>query len=174
MRSLDFVKERIASGKTALTDIKWSRDFIEVDFKLIYKNLFGVDFPNKGTSLKHEDILVAEFIYDPNADFNYFATSKRIHDGTLLFVYKTFADLYNSVFTCCTYNKEVIEKLKMHEKNPNFYKKYHFKYTVGDIVCGTEIDGDYVPKDKKWMRERTTAMLPIKFEIVENIVWNEE
>lgn len=168
MKSLEYVKNRIASGKTDFTDIKWSGDFIEVDLKGIFKNQFNVDFPDAGAIAQHDDILIAEIIYDPDADFNYFATSQRIHDGTLLFVYETFADLINKVLMCGTYNKEVIENLQLPKDNPEFYKKHHLKYTIGDIVWGTEMGGDYVPKDKLWMRERTTAMLPIKFEVVDN------
>ena len=36
------------------------------------------------------------------------------------------------------------------------------EYIVGNFVVLIEYDGDFVPADKPWMRERTTVLLPIK------------
>lgn len=90
--------------------------------------------------------------FDQNADFEYFTSASSVHDGTVAFV----AELLNDriIAVCCgsTFRKDV--------GGPRGGDKIH--YVVGNFVMLTEHDGDWVPTDKKWMRTRTTILLPLK------------
>lgn len=171
MKSLEYIKQTIASGRTGLTNVDWE-DLSETSFKDAFKQMYQHDFPEcnriETRTSKDGGDLIAEFIYDPDVDYNYFSMERSTHDGTFLFIGETITKLLHKVFMCGTYNKEVMDGIPSPMEDENFFKMHHLKYTVGDIVLGTEFDGDFVPEDKKWMRERTTAMLPIKFEVVSN------
>lgn len=166
MKSLEYIKNRIATGETGLTNIDFD-DLSETSFKDIFKQMYQHDFPdcNKVEIKMKDGTIISEIIYDPDAEFNYFSMERSTHDGTFFFIGETINNLLMKVFRCGTYNKAVLDEVP---DSDEYFNTHHFKYTIGDIVLGTEYDGDFVPEDKKWMRERTTAMLPIKFEVVSN------
>ena len=70
------------------------------------------------------------------------------------------------VLACQTYNKAVVSE----PVDMDFFNTHYFKYTVGDIVLCQEYDEEFSTKEKPWMTRRTTALLPIKFEVFEK--WN--
>lgn len=90
--------------------------------------------------------------FDGNADFDYFTSESCIHDGTLYFIIKTMDECVRKVCLAQTYNK--------HTGAPESGDS--IQYIVGNFVILTEYDGDFVPADKPWMRERTTVLLPLK------------
>lgn len=166
VKSLDFVTERIKSGSTGLTDIKFDQ-ITELYFRDMFKTIFEQEFPEDNkVMIESDNKLIAEVIYDPNADFNYFSMTRCIHDGTLSFVIQLIEELLTKVFGCKTYNQEVLPNAQDFDI---FIQTHYIKYTIGDIVLGVEHDGDFIFEDKEWMHERTTAMLPIKFEVIEKI-----
>lgn len=169
MNSLKYIIKRIESGETSLSDIRWDK-LGKMNFKDAFYLTYHSDFSecNKSEVKTPGGDLIAEFIYNPDTEYNYFATERSTHDGTFLFIGETIKRLVQKLFSCGTYNKNVMKNIPAPEEDPDFYNTHHLKYTFGDVVLGTEFDGDFVPKDKKWMRERTTAMLPIKFEVVGN------
>lgn len=90
-----------------------------------------------------------------DTNFDYFASDSHIHDGTLVFTKSLIYNLVKRVCCCSTYNKKLREP-KAGDK---------VKYIIGNFVILNEYDGDFVPNDRPYMRERTTVLLPLKFEI---------
>ena len=78
--------------------------------------------------------------------------SSLIHDGTLLFVSNAISDCIKNVVRAQTYDSR---------KGPH---KSHVKYTLGNLVVLNEYNKDFASPDKPWMIERTTVLLPIKYE----------
>lgn len=94
-------------------------------------------------------------LFDSDADFDYYTSSSSIHDGTIAFI-------YDNVMKC------VLKVVQLQTRNacipsPDFGDEVTF--TVGNFVILNEYDGDFVPKDRPWLRERTTVLLPLKMEI---------
>ena len=89
---------------------------------------------------------------DPNGDFDYFTSDSFISDGTFLFWADCIDGLLRKVLSLGTYNKEL-------GMPPNGCT---VNLIIGNAVSCAEYDGDLVPADKKWMRERTTILLPLK------------
>lgn len=98
--------------------------------------------------------ITAEIHYDPDADFDYFTSVSSINDGTLCFYFQDLANCIGKVIGILTYAKW--------KKPPKAGD--HIKYTIGNYIVLDECGGDYVPKDKPWMKTRTTIMLPVKYE----------
>lgn len=94
--------------------------------------------------------------FDNNADFDYFTSASCIHDGALVFVENTICRCVKNVCLARTYNKN-IGALESGDS---------VEYVIGNFVVLTEYDGDFVPNDKPWMRERTTVLLSLKFKKV--------
>lgn len=90
--------------------------------------------------------------FDCNADFDYFTSESCVHDGTLYFIRETIDKCVRKVCLAQTYNKNI----RAPESGDSI------QYIVGNFVVLTEYDGDFVPADKPWMRERTTVLLPLK------------
>lgn len=90
--------------------------------------------------------------FDDNADFDYFTSESCVHDGTLYFIREAMDRCVRRVCLAQTYNKNT--GAPEHGDN--------IRYVVGNFIILTEYDGDFVPADKPWMRERTTVLLPLK------------
>lgn len=67
----------------------------------------------------------------------------------------------NRIFNCETYNKSIVNE----EINIEFFNKKYFKYTVGNILLNNEYNDSFATKEKPWFRQRTTVIIPIKFEV---------
>ena len=89
---------------------------------------------------------------DPDGDFDYFTSDSFISDGTLLFWAECADGLLREVLSLETYNKELGAPSNGCTIN----------WVIGNVVSCAEYDGDWVPADKKWMRERVTMLLPLK------------
>lgn len=177
MKSIDYIKERLKDGYATNIDINKLNLIEEVDFITVFNELFdeeGANFLESGIKMQLKDgTTISELVYDGDAEYNYFSTSTSINDGTLYFDVEPIADILKRVLTCQTYNSEIMEGLPNVDEDRQFYETHHIKYTVGDFVVGVEFadssedDVDWLDKDRPWLTKRTTAMLPIKFEIVE-------
>jgi len=170
MKSFEYIVGRIRNGDTNLPkDIHCT--FFSYNFDEVFNKMSDNKFPESNNfNIQTEDgNVLAEVIYDPDADFNYFATERMVHDGTLLFIGETAQKVVEKVLKCNTYNKNIIDESQLDD---DFFNTHHFKYRVGDVIMAEEHNGDFVPTGKPWMKDRTTAMLPIKFEVVDNVVDN--
>lgn len=155
-KSLDFCKAVAQDvSRSRYTDRDWNNaiEFPETE-ELFDKYLHGGrNFSIDGEAEDGADIhFDASLSFNSNADFDYFASESRIHDGTLFFIGKVMDMLVRRVCLAQTYNKNI--------GAPEHGD--HIRYTVGNFIILTECDGDFVPTDKPFLRERTTVLLPLK------------
>ena len=164
MKSLEYVKQRIAEGNTGLSNCSYKSmtEFYTVD---IFEKMYKSRTLETGITVGNSDHQIANIYYDPEADFNYFSMSRNTNDGTLMFDFEAMKDVLHKVLSCQTYNKSILSEVP---NNEEFFNTHHFKYTVGDIVLCQEYGDEFGTEEKPWMKRRTTALLPIKFEVVQN------
>lgn len=165
MKSLDYIKQRIREGTTNLSDCDYE-SMVEVNTVDIFEKMYNSRGLEAGIIVGTKDNEVANIKYNPDADFNYFTMSRNTNDGTLMFDFETMQDVLCKVLSCRTYNTAVLSEIPNDEE---YFKEHHFEYTVGDIVLCQEYDDNKFSTDEKpWLTRRTTALLPIKFQVVEN------
>ena len=99
--------------------------------------------------------------YDPDADFQYFTISTSVHDGTLLFVLDNARSCLDKIFQLETCYAPI--------GVPKNLNGAELHYTVGNFVVINEYGEQFATKEKPWMLERTTVMLPIKYGFKEMI-----
>lgn len=166
MKSLDYIKQRISDGDTGLSKCKYESmvEFNPVD---IFEKMYESRALETGITVGNSDYQAANICYDPEADFNYFSMSRNANDGTLIFDFEAMQDVLCKVLSCQTYNKAVLTEVPDDEE---YFNTHHFKYTIGDIVLCQEYGDEFATEEKPWMKRRTTALLPIKFEVVEDSI----
>lgn len=108
---------------------------------------------------KDEDRVIADLTYNPDADFDYFTTENCVCDGTLVFMNELMAKILKKIESLNTCYSPVLEGL-----TPEDIVNYIIHYEVGDFVTNSHII-EPPDKDKPWMCDRFTVMLPIKFTI---------
>lgn len=163
MNSLQYIKRRISKGTTNLSDCNYEtmEVFNTID---IFEGMCNSRSLENGVTIGTDNNKIAEIFYNPDVDFNYFVMSRNSNDGTLLFDLKAMQDVLSKVLYCQTYNKAILSEVPDNQK---FFDTHCFKYTVGDIVlCQEYDDSKFATDEKPWLKRRTTALLPIKFEIV--------
>ena len=90
--------------------------------------------------------------FNPEADFHYCTSSSSCHDGSLLLLSECVESCVQNVVCLRTYDKTVGEP-----KNGD-----HIKYTIGNFIIINEYDTEkFATKEKPWLMERTTVMLPL-------------
>lgn len=155
--SLEFCK-RIAQNpaRSTYSDREWSNAIEKLDTKLLFDEILNGDYKYRCTSYVDHDRLEfdIEIEFNTDADFDYFTSETIIHDGSLCFAIELMNRCVHNVVCGRTYNKNIGEPERGN----------HIKYTVGNFVFLNEYDGDWVPSDKPWMRERVTVLLPLKYE----------
>lgn len=163
MDSLQYIKQRISEGTTNLSDCNYKtmEVFNTID---IFERMCNSRSLENGVAIETDNNKIAEIFYNPDVEFNYFTMSRNSNDGTLLFDLETMQDVLSKVLYCQTYNNAVLSEIP---DSQDFFDTHCFKYTIGDIVLCQEYDDNKFATDKKpWLKRRTTALLPIKFEIV--------
>lgn len=98
---------------------------------------------------------------EPDADFEYFSSFSSIHDGTLLFVRECADNCAYKIVAGETYDNRI--------GCPKDGDTVHF--TVGNLVVLNEYDmygTKFAPKDRLWLHQRTTVLIPIKMRIEEH------
>lgn len=155
--SLEFCKKRASDPNcSSYSDRDWSKAF-ESESNHLVSSIFtnGEREYNLTASLDngvriHYHI---NFEVDPDGKFDYFISDSFLSDGTLLFLDESLNKLLCKVFSLRTYNKEL-------GYPPNGCT---VNLTVGNFVILNEYDGDWeIPEEKKWLRERTTVLLPLR------------
>lgn len=163
MKALQYIKKRIEEGTTNLSDCNYKtmEVFNTVD---VFEKIYNSRNLEKGVVLETiSKDKIAEVFYDADAEYNYFTMSRNLNDGTLLFDLEVMQDALYKVLSCQTYNKEVLSEIP---DSQEFVDTHYFKYTIGDIVLCQEYDDKFTTDEKPWLTRRTTAILPIKFEVV--------
>lgn len=162
MNSLQYIKQRINEGTTNLSDCNFESmevfNTVDIFYEMYHSSL------ENGIIIETDDNKIAKIFYDPNADFNYFSTSINVNDGTLLFDLEVIQDVLSKVCYLQTYNKAILYEIP---DSQEFYDIHYLKYTVGDIIlCQEYDDNKFATDEKPWLKIRTTALLPIKFEVI--------
>ena len=164
-KSLEYIKRRIEDGDCnnmppeefvdmSVTPLTTFWDEVSVGETIIL------------ATTKDKSEVIADLTYNPEADFNYFTTESCTCDGTLLFVADLMKEILEKIRSLNTYYTPAFKDIN--EENLCNYK---FHYEVGDFVINSHII-DPPNKDKPWLCDRFTVMLPIRFTI-ENIVKSE-
>ena len=163
-KSLEFVKERIASGQCNGMENNKYESMSEQDIRELFT---VIDCTKDGTILADVSYLKGDKPYfnviikrDPDADFEYFTMQRCNCDGTFVFFQDLMNECVNKMLNLktCNVNKEI----------PKDLTGYSVIYTVGDFVLAEEFGDEFATKEKPWMQSRFTAMLPIKFDVVRN------
>lgn len=155
-KSLYFCKAAAQDpSRSSYADRPWDEAVELVDTEKIFDEVlhksrkFHVKGKSAGGTKLSFDV---NFLFDCDADFDYFTSESVVHDGTLIFINEAIERCVDRVCLSQTYNRTIGKP-----KNGD-----SIKYVIGNFVVLTEYDGDFVPTDKPWMRERTTVLLPIK------------
>lgn len=164
-KSLDFVKERIASGQCNGMENNKYEAIIEQNTQEMFS---VIDYTAKGETIladipyciSDKPMFNVIIKHDPNADFEYFTMQRCNCDGTFIFFQGLMSGCIDKMIhlKTCNINKTIPEDLT----------GYSIIYTVGNFVLAEEFGDEFVTKEKPWMQSRFTAMLPIKFEVIKN------
>lgn len=141
-------KDETRSGNFANLD--WSKAK-EVDFPTWFR--FLVDGRVRTTNLNDGALWSTTINYDPNARFDYYTNVQAVHDGTLLLVHEAFEKIVQRLILGTTYF------LPMGKPQ----KGDHIRYTVGNFVVLDEHGPQVTSPENPWEQDRTTILLPIKY-----------
>lgn len=168
-KSLEFVKKRIASGVCNGMENNKYEHMSEIDFPVIARkirfnecveiseNLWKIKIPFENG--KTTEISVK---HNLNAKFDYFSTEVRRCDGTLIFAVELCEKIFSKILTgrsCYTPKMP-----KGAEEKPY---NYDIVFEVGNFVFAEEYGEQFATKEKPWLKERVTVMLPIRSEFIE-------
>ena len=163
-KSLEFVKERIASGQCNGMENNKYEFMIEQDIRELFTVItctkdgtILIDVPYLKGNKPYFNIIIKR---DPDADFEYFTMQRCNCDGTFVF----FQDLMGE----CIDKMIHLKTCNVNKKIPKDLTGYSIVYTVGDFVLAEEFGDEFATKEKSWMQSRFTVMLPIKFDVVKN------
>lgn len=155
-KSFDFCKVIVQNPyRSSYADRSWNNVVENSETEVIFDEyLHGVrNFFVEGKVDDETEIYFDVSIsFDCNADFDYFTAVSYVHDGTLLFIKEAMDKCAQKVCLAQTYNKNI--------GAPEFGDS--IQYIVGNFVILTEYNGNFVPVNQPWMRERTTVLLPLK------------
>ena len=163
-KSLEFVKERIASGQCNGMENNRYKSMIEQDIRELFTIItctkdgtILIDVPYLKGDKPYFNVIIKR---DPDADFEYFTMQRCNCDGTFVFFQDLMGECIDKMIhlKTCNVNKEI----------PKDLTGYSIIYTVGDFVLAEEFGDEFATKEKPWMKSRFTAMLPIKFDVVRN------
>lgn len=165
-KSLDFVRNRIASGVCNGMENNKYESMQQLDLLDVLKNYHNnITFDGKNVYTRFLNITTVtgsagdieiQVKYDPDAEFEYFTMERCRCDGTLFFFYELVAKVLSKVFTLGTYNKKKVPS--DYNNNPFAYK---VKYTIGNLIATIEHGNDFATKEKPWLLDRFSIMLPI-------------
>lgn len=110
---------------------------------------------NDGTSNWSADV---EYRYNPNNDFNSFASSASTHDGTLMFVYENITKSIHDLLYLRI--REFGEKVK----SP-IEQGIGVEIVFGDITIANANKPEFGTKEKPWRTQRTIVVIPTKINI---------
>ena len=158
-KSLEYVRKRIEEGNCRNMPVEEFKDMYAIPFKSYFLEGRG-DHMILAVKKDSEDVL-ADLTYSPNAEFNYFITESCVCDGTLMFMNGLMTNILKKIEQLQTCYAPALEGISQEEFNNG---NYMIHYEVGDFIANSCII-DPPDKDKLWMRDRFTVMLPVKFTI---------
>ena len=155
-KSLEYVRKRIKEGNCRNMSVEEFKDMYSIPFK----SCLLEDYMILAVKKDNNDIL-ADLTYSPDAEFNYFITESCVCDGTLMFMKELMMNILKKIRQLQTCYAPALEGFSQEEINNG---SYMFHYEVGDFVANSYII-EPPNKNKPWMCDRFTVMLPIKFTI---------
>ena len=163
-KSLEFVKERIASGQCNGMENNKYESMIEQDIRELFNVvdytkdrtiLADIPYLKKDDGKPYFNVVIKR---DLNADFEYFTMQRCSCDGIFVF--------FQSLMKKCISKMIHLKTCNVNKEIPKDLTGYSIVYTVGDFVLAEEFGDEFSTKEKPWMQSRFTAMLPIKFDVV--------
>ena len=158
-KSLEYIRKRIEEDNYRNMPVEEFKDMYAIPFKSYFLEGRG-DYMILSVRKDSDDIL-ADLTYSPDTEFNYFITESCVCDGTLMFMNELMTNILKKIGQLQTCYAPALKGISQEEfENGN----YIFHYEVGDFVASSFIV-DPPDKDKLWMCDRFTVMLPVKFTI---------
>lgn len=158
-KSLEYVRKRIEEGNCRNMPVEEFKNMYAIPFKSYFLEGCG-DYMILSLIKGSEDIL-SDLTYSPNAEFNYFITESCVCDGTLMFMNELMTNILKKIGRLQTCYAPALDGIPQEEfENGN----YIIHYEVGDFIANSFII-EPPEKDKLWMCDRFTVMLPVKFTI---------
>ena len=124
--------------------------------ELSSEDFFDNNFTNKKIRSWSIGSTNIEISFDPNAEFDYCSSSSMLSDGTLLNTYCTISEIFKRVIGGETCYKPKVSEFSIGDT---------IRYTIGNIILSVE-HGDFGTKEKPWLRERISVMIPIKYDVI--------
>lgn len=158
-KSLEYVRKRIEEGNCNNMSVEEFKDMYAIPFKSYF-------LEGRGDHMiialrKDSDDILADLTYSPDAEFNYFITESCVCDGTLMFMSELATNILKKIGQLQTCYAPALKGIPQEEFNNG---NYMIHYEVGDFIANScIIEPPY--KDKPWMCDRFTVMLPVKFTI---------
>ena len=162
-KSLTYIRRRIEEGNCNNMPVEEFKDMYVIPFKSYF--LEGCGEYQIIAVTKEQDGLIADLTYAPDADFNYFITEYCVCDGTLAFMHDLMTKILKKIGQLQTCYAPALDGISKEEFNSGNYMVH---YEVGDFIANSYII-DPPDKNKLWMCDRFTVMLPVKFTIGERI-----
>lgn len=142
--------------RSGLTDRDWSHATERSAEEFADQYIDGLRKLTVTGMLNGEHVEIDETItFDPDAQFDYFATESCICDGTLLFLEACCERLINKVLTCNTYDA--------HKPEPR--DGDCVDWTIGNFVILDEYGKRFATIEKPWLTSRFTVLLPLRMSI---------
>lgn len=156
-KSLEYIKKRIEDGNCKNMH---PEEFINMSTVPFNTFLHFEDINDTMTLATTKDNkTIAELSYNPDADFDYFTTESCVCDGTLIFMKGLMEKVFTKICQLNTYYAPAFKEISEED-----FGNYKMHYEVGDFVTNSHII-DPPDKNKPWMCDRFTVMLPIKFTV---------
>lgn len=127
-----------------------------------YKKYFRYKISDNGFIINHDfdynenswsaDI---KYIYNPNNDFDSFASSASTHDGTLLFVVENIEKCIHDLIylSLKEFGKKITSPINQGDE---------VEIVFGDITIADGIKPEFGTKEKPWRTNRTIVVIPTK------------
>lgn len=156
-KSLEYIKKRIEKGNCRNMSMEEFQDMYEMPFKSYFFEGHG-DYMIIAVRKDSNEVL-ADLTYEPDAEFNYFITETCVCDGTLMFMTDLMANILKKIRRLQTCYAPAIAEITADNVD-----NYNLHYFVGDFVANSYII-EPPDKDKLWMCDKFTVMLPVKFTV---------
>jgi len=103
--------------------------------------------------------------YDSNADFIGYAYDSFVSDGTLIFLYHSFARCFEKIFKSILVDDDKFDELEKIKKNLEMNKEYATHITIGNCCVFHEYSDKSFNVKNPFLHERTYTFIPVKFSL---------
>lgn len=154
-KSLEYIRNRIEQGNCVDMPVEEFKNMYVVPFKSYFKECVS---DNIFFTIEKDGCVYADLTYSPNAEFNYFITESCTGDSSHIFMRDLMGNILNKIAKLQTGYSPALKDISQKELDNG---DYIFHYEVGDFIANSYTI-EPPDKDKPWMHERFTVMLPVK------------